>query len=564
MRFPHSLGLLYSAFTQFTGFKVNSGEYKMMGLAPYGEDKFTDRILSTLVDLKSDGSVEMNLDYFGFLHDTQMTNAAFARLFGAEKRHPESRITRREIDLAKSIQSVTEQAMLQMAREAHRLTGEKYLCMAGGVALNCVANGRLLREGPFEDIWIQPAAGDAGCALGVALDVYHTYFEGPRTVQPGKSAQGGSYLGPEFSEEEIMAYLETFGYPYRTLDEEERNRFLAEKLKEGKVVGHVSGRLEFGPRSLGSRSILGDPRNVDMQANLNLRIKYRESFRPFAPAVLCERVGDYFELDRDSPYMLLVAGVKKDRRLPFEMHRGEEDDLLPVVRRPRSDVPAITHVDYSARIQTIRRDHHPGFYSLIEEFERQTGCAVIVNTSFNVRGEPIVCTPQDAYRCFMRTEMDVLALGNFVLLKQEQPPWPEGKGEGLENEDVTMDKGESHPEEFLQELSEVFSKDFWPAAERLKAAGRLRVNEEFRKLPTTWENAGEPEGLKPLFELEKPLRESNPDPEAFAIALTNSWLSPDVAAVLRPVIARLVKAGLNHQLSVEMDEKVSESVYVMF
>jgi carbamoyltransferase len=563
MRFPHSLGLLYSAFTQFTGFKVNSGEYKMMGLAPYGQDRYTNQILSHVVDLKDDGSVELNLEYFGFLRDTQMTSEAFARLFDGEKRDPESRITRREIDLAKSIQSVTEEAMLRMAKEAHRLTGEKYLCMAGGVALNCVANGKLLRQGPFEDIWIQPAAGDSGCALGVAMDIYHNYYGGNRVMETGKSAQGGSYLGPEFSEDEIVAFLDTFGYPYRKLEEGERNRFLVEKLKEGKVVGHVAGRLEFGPRSLGSRSILGDPRNVDMQVNLNLRIKYRESFRPFAPAVLSERAGDYFELDRDSPYMLLVAGVRENRRLPFDMS-PEEDDLLPVVRRPRSDVPAITHVDYSARVQTIRRDHHESFYKLVEEFERQTGCAVIVNTSFNVRGEPIVCTPQDAYRCFMRTEMDVLALGNCVLLKHEQPPWHEGKGEGLENEDVSVDKSESHPDELRAELSELFERHFWPAVEQLKAQGLLRITEKFRNLPTTWEDAREPADLKPLFELAEALKQSAPDPERFAAALTGAWSNAEAGGLLRPVIARLIRAGLKHQVSVELDEKVSESVYVMF
>ena len=310
MRFPNSLGLLYSAFTEFTGFKVNSGEYEMMGLAPYGEPVFQKQILDHLIDLKSDGSVELNLEYFGFLHDSRMTNQRFAALFNGPRRSPEGRITRREIDLARSIQEVTEEAILRMARTAKELTGEKYLCLAGGVALNCVANGRLLREGPFEDLWIQPAAGDSGCALGAALDVYHTYYGSPRVIRSGQAAQGGSYLGPAFSVDEIEAYLETFGYPYHKLPESERNSFLANKLCQGKVVGHFSGRLEFGPRALGARSILGDPRNPDMQSTLNLRIKHRESFRPFAPAVLAEKVGEYFELDRESPYMLLVAPVK--------------------------------------------------------------------------------------------------------------------------------------------------------------------------------------------------------------------------------------------------------------
>jgi len=559
VRFPNSLGLLYSAFTEFTGFKVNSGEYKMMGLAPYGEPVFQQQILDHLVDLKSDGSIELNLEYFDFLRGSHMTNDRFAALFGGAKRAPESRITRREINLAKSIQAVTEEAMLRMAREAKRLTGETRLCLAGGVALNCVANGRLLREGPFEDIWIQPAAGDAGCALGAALDVYHTYYARDRKFQPGSSAQGGSYLGPDFSGDEIKAYLDTFGYPYCKVSGAERHRFLAEKLQEGKVVGHLSGRLEFGPRSLGARSILGDPRNSEMQASLNLRIKYRESFRPFAPAVLAERVTDYFELDRDSPYMLLVAGVQPARRLPQDPQLGDDDDLLPVVRRLRSDIPAVTHVDYSARIQTVRREHHPEFYDLIAEFEHQTGCAVVVNTSFNVRGEPIVCTPQDAYRCFMRTEMDVLALGDYVLLKEMQPAWPEGKGEGLESEDVAKVAKETHPQELLDELSSVFDKEFWPAAQQVK-----KVEQEFGKSPTTWEDAGEPGDMKPIFEISQELQSDNPDPERFAEMLTNTWKGREAAALLKPAVAKIIKAGLEHQVTVELDEAVSESVYVMF
>ena len=564
MRFPHSLGLLYSAFTQFTGFKVNSGEYKMMGLAPYGEPVYKQQILDHLLDLKSDGSVELNLEYFGFLHESSMTNQRFAELFGGPKRQAESRITRREIDLAKSIQEVTEEALLRMAREAQRLTGEKYLCLAGGVALNCVANGRILREGPFDDIWIQPAAGDSGCAVGAALDVYHAYYGRERDFEPGVASQGGSYWGPEFSGDEIEAYLETYGYPYRKLSGAERNQFLAQKLVEGKVVGHLSGRLELGPRALGARSILGDPRNPDMQASLNLRIKYRESFRPFAPAVLAERVSDYFELDRESPYMLLVAPVKKERRLPLDANLGTDDDLLPVVRRLRSDIPAVTHVDYSARIQSVRKEHHPEFHALITEFERQTGCGVVVNTSFNVRGEPIICTPQDAYRCFMRTEMDVLALGDYILLKPEQPEWFEGKGEGLENEDVSQAAAEQAPEKLLQELSQAFDSDFWPAAEKLKAGGGVRITEEFRKTPTMWEDANEPADRKPLFELGAQALSEDPDPAKFADELTANWLSPEAATVLKPTVVKLIKIGLKNQVEVEIDEQVSESVYVMF
>jgi carbamoyltransferase len=564
MRFPNSLGLLYSAFTEFTGFKVNSGEHKMMGLAPYGEPVFQRQILDHLIDLKSDGSVELNLKYFGFLHDSRMTNECFAALFNGPRRSPESRITRREIDLARSIQAVTEEAVLRMARTAKELTGEKYLCLAGGVALNCVANGRLLREGPFEDLWIQPAAGDSGCALGAALDVYHTYYGGARAIRSGQTVQGGSYLGPAFSSDEVEAFLETFGYPFHKPPESERNSFLVKKLCQGKVVGHFSGRLEFGPRALGARSILGDPRNPDMQSTLNLRIKHRESFRPFAPAVLAEKVGEYFELDRESPYMLLVAPVKRERRLPLDARTGEDDDLLPVVRRPRSDIPAVTHVDYSARVQSIRREHHPEFYDLVAEFERQTGCGVLVNTSFNVRGEPIVCTPQDAYRCFMRTEMDVLALGGFILLKEDQPAWHEGKGEDLENEDATKTAAEPHPHELLRAISSVFEKEFWPAAQKLKRDGGLRVRQEFRKLATTWEDAVEPADLKPVFELSQALEGDLPDSAKFASRLTGAWLGKETAAAFRPAVAKLVKACLQHQAPVELGEQVSESVYVMF
>ena len=373
MRFPHSLGLLYSAFTQFTGFEVNEGEYKMMGLAPYGEPKYVDTILEHLVDLKEDGSVELNLDYFAFLAEPRMTNERFAEVFGGPPRKPEAWITQREMDLARSIQVVTEEAMLRMARHAHKLTGEKNLCMAGGVALNCVANGRLLREGPFEQLWIQPAAGDAGGALGAALDAYYNYFGGSRDpTANGCSLQGGSFWGPEFSDEEIRAFLDTHAYPYRELSPSQRAETVASLLQEGKIVGHFLGRMEFGPRSLGARSILADARNQEMQVNLNLKIKYRESFRPFAPTVLAEKVGEYFELDRESPYMLLVAPVKESRCKPVQ-RLTDNDDLLSVVRQERSDIPAVTHVDYSARVQTIQHEDHPAYYELIRMFEAKDG-----------------------------------------------------------------------------------------------------------------------------------------------------------------------------------------------
>lgn len=422
--FPHSLGLLYSAFTYFTGFKVNSGEYKLMGLAPYGEGKFTDLIKRELVDVREDGSFRMNMDYFGYLDGLEMTNAKFSALFGGPPRPPESPITQREMDLAKSIQEVTEEIVLKLARHAREITGKRYLCMAGGVALNCVANGVLLRAGVFDDIWVQPAAGDAGGALGAPLAVWHNAMGKPRTV--GRSSSGkpkdamqGALLGPEFSRAQIKEYLDAQGYPYEELSDEEWAPRIAGIIAGENVIGLCQGRMEFGPRALGGRSIIGDARSPKMQSVMNLKIKYRESFRPFAPSVLEERVADYFELDRPSPYMLLVADVVERRRIP---KRGDERNLplTEWVNRPRSDVPAITHVDYSARIQTVGEES-PRYHAILQEFEKLTGYGVIVNTSFNVRGEPIVCTPEDAYRCFMRTEMDYLVLGPFLLEKKAQP-----------------------------------------------------------------------------------------------------------------------------------------------
>ncbi len=426
--FPHSLGLLYSAFTYFTGFRVNSGEYKLMGLAPYGEGRFSDAIRRELVDVRDDGSFRMNMDYFGYLDGLEMTNGNFESLFGGPPRKPESPITQREMDLARSIQEVTEEIVLKLARTARELTGKRYLCMAGGVALNCVANGVLLREGIFDDLWIQPAAGDAGGALGAPLAVWHNALEKPRTVTVSdgrpRDAMRGALLGPEFSRQQIRDYLEFHHLPYEEIPEADWARRIAELIAGENVVGLCQGRMEFGPRALGGRSIIGDARSPKMQSVMNLKIKYRESFRPFAPSVLEERVSDYFELDRPSPYMLLVADVVASRRIP---KRGDEKDLPLVewVNRPRSDVPAITHVDYSARIQTVSREDSPRYHAILSEFERLTGYGVIVNTSFNVRGEPIVCTPEDAYRCFMRTEMDYLVLGPFLLDKRAQPPLEE-------------------------------------------------------------------------------------------------------------------------------------------
>jgi carbamoyltransferase len=425
LHFPDSLGLLYSAFTYFTGFKVNSGEYKLMGLAPYGVPRYKDVILSDLVDAKEDGSIRLNLSYFDFLGGLRMTNRRFSKLFGGPPRRPETEITQREMDIAASIQAVTEDIVLRMVNTVHRETSQKNLCLAGGVALNCVANGRVLREGPFENIWIQPAAGDAGGALGAALSVWHRYLENERTPSEARDRQQGSYLGPAFSDEDIEAFLLKRGYAFHVMDDGNRASTIAGLIAAGKIVGYLTGRMEFGPRALGARSILGNPRRDDTQTVMNLKIKYRESFRPFAPTVLEEKASEYFDIQVPSPYMLMVAKVQEKRRLPQPSR-----DTIPMLERlkvKRSDIPAVTHLDYSARLQTVNDHDKPDYHAVISEFERLTGCAVLVNTSFNVRGEPIVCTPQDAYRCFMRTEMDVLVLENHILYKEEQPPWKEEK-----------------------------------------------------------------------------------------------------------------------------------------
>ncbi|MFN9503083.1 MAG: carbamoyltransferase [Rubrivivax sp.] len=424
--YPHSLGLLYSAITYYCGFKVNSGEYKLMGLAPYGRPIYAQKIKDHLIDIKPDGSYRLNLDYFGYIDGDRMTNDRFDELFGGPAREPESRIRRRDMDLAASIQAVTTEAVLGLARRARQTTGARHAVLAGGVALNCVANGELLRSGIFDDIWIQPAAGDAGGALGAALLTHHVYFGQPRQKPAdGRDSQHGSYLGPAYSAGEIQAFLNRHDYPAeRIKDKEQRAQVVAQALAEGKVVGFFSGRMEFGPRSLGARSILGDARGRETQSKLNLQIKYRESFRPFAPAVLAEDARIHFELKGESPYMLLVAPVREDKRLPIMPGLFEsetDDDLLRVVNQPRSDLPAITHVDYSARIQTVDARDQPEFHRLLTAFKSLTGVGVLVNTSFNVRGEPIVCSPKDAYTCFMRTEMDVLVLEEFVLRKEQQP-----------------------------------------------------------------------------------------------------------------------------------------------
>lgn len=420
IQFPHSLGMLYSAMTYYTGFKVNSGEYKIMGLAPYGEPRYVQLILDNLIDLKEDGSFRLNMDYFNFAAGLTMTSKKFHDLFQDNPRKPESLLTQKHMDLARSVQDVTELAMLRMGRFAKKATGAGKLCLAGGVALNCVANGKLLREGIFEDIWMQPAAGDAGGALGAALAVWYDALDNKRTAEPDQDSQQGSYLGPEFDAGQIEAFLKDQNFPYEKLSEEALTAKVAQLLSEENVVGWFEGRMEFGPRALGSRSILGDARSSEMQKKMNLKIKYRESFRPFAPSVLADSVSEYFEIDRKSPYMMLVADVVGKRRIAM----SEDQRALFGIDKlnvSRSDIPAVTHVDYSARIQTVHPETNPKYYKLIKAFEEKTGYPVIVNTSFNVRGEPIVCSPEDAYRCFMRTEMDYLVLGPFLLDKKKQP-----------------------------------------------------------------------------------------------------------------------------------------------
>ena len=421
IHFPHSLGLLYSAFTYYTGFRVNSGEYKVMGLAPYGKPKYVKAIYDNLIDLKEDGTFRLKIDYFNYCTGLTMTNGKFDDVFGGPPRKPETLLTQRDMDLARSIQEVTEEVVLRLVRALHRETGAENLCLAGGVALNCVANGRILREGPFKGLWIQPSAGDAGGAVGAALTVWHKLEDKPRSRGGSKDNMQGSFLGPMYTNDEIEQFLRTKQAPYERLSDEVLFDRVAEQLADGKVAGWFQGRMEFGPRSLGARSILGDARNPKMQSVMNLKIKFRESFRPFAPSVLRERVSDYFNLDTDSPYMLLVAPVVEKRRITPTQ---EQQSLwgIELLNVPKSDIPAATHVDYSARIQTVHEETNPRYYKLLKAFEAKTGCGLLVNTSFNVRSEPIVCTPEDAYRCFMRTAIDVLVLENCLLYKADQKP----------------------------------------------------------------------------------------------------------------------------------------------
>ena len=419
IKFPHSLGLLYSAFTYYTGFRVNSGEYKIMGLAPYGKPKYKDLIYKYLIDVKDDGSFTMNMDYFNYNVGLTMTNRKFNKLFGGPPRIPESELTQKEMDLARSVQEVTEEIVIKIAKHVRKHTGMKYLCLAGGVALNCVSNGKLLRSGIFDDIYIQPAAGDAGGAIGCALIAWYQYLNNKRIANGSSDTMNGAYLGPQFSNEFIKAYLEENNYPYRELNDMELVDTVTDFIADEKVIGWFQGRMEFGPRALGNRTIIGDARSKNTQKTINLKIKYRESFRPFAPSIITEKISEYFDIDRPSPYMLLVADVKENKRI--QMSKKQKSYFgLEKLNLVRSTIPAVTHVDYSARIQSVSKDTNSRYHMLIKTFNDKYDCPVIVNTSFNVRGEPIVCTPRDAFICFMRTEMDYLVLGNFILDKREQ------------------------------------------------------------------------------------------------------------------------------------------------
>jgi carbamoyltransferase len=546
MRFPHSLGLLYSAFTQFLGFRVNFDEYKVMGLAPYGEPRYVDTILDRVAALREDGSLALDLSRFSFLGRPSMVGEPFAELFGPP-RAPGGPITERDVDLARSIQEVTERAFLRMAGHAHRLTGERRLCLAGGVALNCVANGRLLREGPFEEIWIQPAAGDAGGALGAALDAYHTHFGGLRpAAREGAALQGSSCWGPGFTENEIAAFLDTHGLPHRPLAADERPATVARLLAGQGVVGHFAGRVELGPRALGSRSILADPRDPLLPKVLNQRIKGRESFRPFAPAVLLERAHEYFELEGESPYMLLVARVKGLR--PGRLPRRPVGDLVALLCEPRSDIPAVTHVDGTARVQTVDGAGPRELRGVLQAFAAETGCAVLVNTSFNGRDEPIVCTPYDAYRCFMRSGLEHLLLGDHLLVKSEQPEWREPPP-------APAGAPAAVPEELARRLRRLYHSDLLPLARRLRARGVLGLGAAGW---TDWPAAGR------AAVCEIPAGLSSGRPDEVADALLGQWQEAGSAPAFAGLVRKLMRLARRFPSREPWAEEVPDTVYALF
>jgi carbamoyltransferase len=551
IRYPHSLGLLYSAMTFYCGFKVNDGEYKLMGLAPYGKPLFANKIREHLIDVKDDGSFRLNTEYFGFLDRNVITSEAFDRLFGGPPRTPEARITRREMDLASSVQVVLEEVMLKLARHAKTLTGAKNLALAGGVALNCVANARIQSERIFQNLWIQPAAGDAGNAIGAALLAHHQYFGETRKANETKvDRQKGSYLGPAYSSAEICAYLDRREYPYTKVTESaERARIIAAALAGGKIIGYMAGRMEFGPRALGARSILGDPRRVEMQSTMNLKIKYRESFRPFAPAVLAEKASDYFALQSESPYMLLVAPVREERRQSTQSKDAAED-MLSIINQTRSDIPAVTHVDYSARVQTVTSENKPDFYELIRAFYDLTGCAVVVNTSFNVRDEPIVCGPQDAYRCFMRTEIDLLVMEDCLLWKIDQPAFRDVA-------DLQRARPGNREKEDL--AARFFDCVVVPLADTIRAGGVQFFALKSDSQQQTY--YGEPSRrLMDRTAFELPAAESR---ESFVNELVSLWSAeghPELAAMR----AGLLELTEGVETPENFDEEVSEFTYAMF
>jgi len=555
LEYPDSLGLLYSAFTYFCGFKVNEGEYKLMGLAPYGNPVYVDAIKDNLIDIKDDGSIKLNMKFFGYMRDLSMINANFDELFGGAPRNRESRITQREMDIARSIQSVTEEIILKMANHTYEVVGSKHLCLAGGVALNCVANGRLLREGKFEDIWVQPAAGDAGGALGAALYLYHTLFDTERTLDDhGISIQAGSYFGPRFSNGEVKSCLDTYGFKYEAINGKERPRILAKCLADGKVVGHFRGRMEFGPRALGSRSILGDPRDETMQSKLNLKIKFRESFRPFAPTVLIEDAEEYFDLSHESPYMLLIAQVRQNRCL----YPREETDVIKKVNQKRSDIPAVTHVDYSARVQTIDRRFHPDYYDIIKQFKELTGCSVIVNTSFNVRDEPIVCQPYDAVRCFMNTDMDVLAIEDYILYKSDQDPL-------LLKEDnmatyLKEDKAESKNGRKIGKASErLFSKHLSKIAQNIDELP-IDLSFEHNNAQSNWRN-NRNEQYHWLFNFNRLNKTAEVE---FILSFWNHYDS-NKREIFKPLLKSLIKLQKSDDIDRALAQGLaSEDMYTMF
>ena len=510
--------------------------------------------LKKLVDLKEDGSISINQDYFNYLQGSMMTNKNFADLFDGPARSPESKITQREMDISCSIQKVTEKIIINMARYVKKLTGAEYLCMAGGVALNCVANGLLIKENLFKDIWIQPAAGDAGSSLGCALDLYHTFFNNPRNIRKdGKSLQLGSYLGPEWNEDEIKSFLDSENIKYSKVNYNKRSSLIANYLNEGKVIGHFSGRTEFGPRALGARSIIGDPRNKEMQTTINLKIKYRESFRPFAPTVLAEKVNQYFELNNKSPYMLLISAIHKDRRLPFT--RGDTENMLQVVRQPKSDIPAVTHVDYSARIHTIERDDHKKFYDLIKAFEDLTGYGIIVNTSFNVRGEPIVNSPMDAYRCFMNTEMDILILENYFIFKEEKSKINEERNL-LKN--INKEKNKDGSNILKKKLSRIYRKNFISTSKKIEKIFIENNNKSH------WINYNDQVDHDKIFCIFPDLDDTDPDPKKIAKSIVKSWRNNSFGVILEPILFKLSSLATKYPSAEEDNSTISEKIYEMF